>query len=337
MTVAHAARSYWRENLHTRTALASGTVAAVLDAIGDPDGDFRSAMESDGWGFEFDGNTIALTPPDAPNNRIILAGVDSGSHSPPMLSPDTFLAGILLTATVHRVTGGTFDWDASNAGYTVATGGGIFGYYRGLAPVNSTHIRVRWTGQAICIILDAGSNGTLKPAFLGGFGIPASLARNDDYGKAWGMSVAGSVATTGLSTLFWSVTSSNSVGANGLFVHGSANGNAHTSFRNPSDGTPISPVKAATGSQGSNDLKDGDNYFFESRSLITTEFAVIIEGIYPTADRQEEPVVAKGRLISDNSLVTAGFFSSSGFTNAQDTFFLEASNLALLKPAPPAP
>jgi hypothetical protein len=229
-------RSFYRSTA-APIGLADNTVAALLGVIGDATGDIRTAMVADEWGFEEDGDKLALTPPLSPNHRIILAGSDS-SASPTMDTPDTFTAQNLLAGTANRVTGGTFDWDASDAGYTFASGGNFSGYDRalGLDQTDLTHCRVLWNDHALSIwVWDASSNSTTKALVIGGC-FPKANAPTEDDGRLWLRYVMGGNAN-GYSAAMNAVTQSAGVGTtNGIFRHGGSNGNSHCRVRNPVSG-----------------------------------------------------------------------------------------------------
>jgi hypothetical protein len=229
-------RSFYRTH-ETPVGLADNTVASLLDVIGDPTGVIRTAMVADEWGFEEDGDKLSLTPPLSPNHRIILAGSDS-SASPTMDAPDTFTAQNLLAGTANRVTGGTFDWEAEDAGYTYASGGNFSAYDRalGLNQTSLTHCRVLWNDHALSIwVWDAGSNLTVKALVIGGC-FPKANAPTEDDGRLWLRYVMGGAADGYGTNMNVTGTAFGAASTNGIFRHGGANGNSHCRVRNPVSG-----------------------------------------------------------------------------------------------------
>lgn len=332
--MAIAPRSFWKYT--ERVTLSASTVAAVLEAIGDASGDIRTQMEADGWTFALDGTEgIALTPTadGTSDKRIVLGGVNSGTPTPPMRLPDTFVSAVLLCGTVFGVGGGTFDWDASNAGFT---GGSIdfAGYSRALAPANSTHVVVAYTAHAIAIFLDAGTNGTLKPAFLGGWGIPVDPDFVESDGRLWCESFAGGVATTGLAAAFWQSSGSSSGTANSPLVHGTANGNAHCYFRNPGSGA-WGVMSRHTGFVMGVTAQSLIGWANPQRRVLipvplgegTVGTGGIVcepEGIYVYTDElhHQAPVVNDG-----GELKEAAYIAANGFSSAVDAMALEMIDL----------
>jgi hypothetical protein len=321
MTIA--ARSYSK---HTdRVALAASTVAGVLEAIADATGAIRTAMEADGWEFETDlasnQGGIALKPPLATAHRIVIAGVDTGSPTPAMLTPDTFASGIILTGLARKVTTGTFDWDASLVGYT---GSAEFtGYWRALAPVNSTHITIEYTGHSLTIALDGGTDGSLKLAFLGGRLIPPDEDFVDTDGRVWGMHVVGGVATAGMSVSFWTSTTSNSATVNGIFRHATANGNAHSGFWRPDENTWVSGLTTilSTSPAMSSVLSQGSSYLLWPIPLTVSGFAFEVEGVYAGDDRLHATEITEPGASEPAVLIFA-----NGHSTTQDAVWFEMKN-----------
>lgn len=236
------AASYWKYS--SVVTLAASTVAAILDAVGNASATIRTEMEADGWAFELDGTDgVSMTPPNAPNQRCVIAGVDSGAPTPTMLGSDTFVTAMLFGGCCFQVTTGTFDWDNSTCGYT---GSAEFsGYVRAIPSASQTRIQIIYNDHACVVwIWVAGTNDTKKVVWLGGWVDPTDPALVEADGKAWGISCSGGVATTGMHPYWWSANTANATALNCVFSHASTNGNAHTFVRK--SGTFIGCTKTET-------------------------------------------------------------------------------------------
>lgn len=252
-------------------ALASSAVSSVIAAFANA-ATITTEMEADGWTFERDGTVgVSMTPPGSPNHRIVIAGVDSGSPTPPMLSPDTFLATALLSQNVHNVTTGTFDWDASAAGYTgSAVGSGNMRCFDSDASAID-RIQVMYNDHACWIkVWIAGTNNSTKWAILGGLVKPTNPADAEDDGFQWGMSCNGTVSTSGTSATWWAGATAGNATGNHIFAHAATNGNAHTFFR--VGGTYTGCTKTWTGTVGEGQFfrDTGGSLHYQPHPIILT-------------------------------------------------------------------
>jgi hypothetical protein len=294
-----------------RNVLAASTAAAIVDAIGNALSTIRIQMEADGWTFALDTvEGVSMTPPNSPNHRIVIAGVDAGAPTPTMNSPDTFATALLLTGCVRVVTTGTFDWDHATCGFT---GSATFsGYMRGLAAASATHVQVVYTEHALMIQIDAATNGTSKMVFLGGWGIPADPAFVESDGRMWIQSVVGGVATTGGNVACWSGNQTSSATLNHIFLNGLSNGNAHTVYCNPNTGVWTDCTRWTILTLATNEfVQNTDNRALWPVMLFiaSTTFVCELESIY----------VAYGPL---NNVVHTVY---NGVSNVEGVFFLSGS------------
>lgn len=226
-----------------RQALSAATVAGLL-------ADITSLMNgTDGWTVETDadGFGISLTPPHADladDLRIHFAGKNASIGTPTMLlingvtALDTAIIDILLVGMSGGNAGGygTLNWDAA---LPHGAGSWFSGYCRGIPVTNTGYITIFYTSTAIMIATDNNTGATVKYIIAGAWVDPKSTDPNDAEanGYVYGMSMSGGVATTGLVSGIWDNSLvPNSATANRFLVHGTADGNAHSVYRNPADG-----------------------------------------------------------------------------------------------------
>ena len=183
----------------------SSDIVAVLDDIADwlntattDAHGSRTTGSGSAWSAlkESSGGTIAirLAPPasgGSPNQRIIIAGVGSGSHSPSMFGIDTFVTGSLIAGMVCEVTNeGNYTTFDNAAPYT----SGTFSTYGrfGTTPSNFSSFGIIESQEAIAVLLRK-TNNDIYPLVGGALTDPFSSSAGDAHtdGRRYSITICG--------------------------------------------------------------------------------------------------------------------------------------------------
>lgn len=222
-----------------RAALGGSTVADILTALKTLC-ESGGAMFADGWTCEVDDpgtiQGLALKPPAAAVSelRIIFAGKAASIGTPTMLAPDTATTANVLIGISKGITVETFgSFDDANP-----MGGGTFsGYWRGFGAGSATHITVFYSDEALCVMIDNNTNGTMRYIVAGAFLDMHSTTGGDVEAseRVYSIACCGSVVT-GINRALDTATANNAT-LSGWFVHGTSDGNAHFGSFQPGAGT----------------------------------------------------------------------------------------------------
>lgn len=325
----------WKQ--YGRRAITAATAAGLLTDLADAASPSRIQMEADGWTFlwDADGFGVALFPPGMTDVAFIIAGKAASIGTPTMAlvnnvtALDSATAAVLL---VGMVFGGTFssptlDWDAASP-----LGTGTFtGFMRGIACGTNSHITINYSDDSLLINVDNATNGSSKGILMGGWIDPYSENAGDcrSDGKLLAMYASGSVATGGYaSSMSGTSQIANSSVNNRWFDHGTADGNGHFLYVDPSTGynqVASRIIAVIPGVHTALESANGRKYPLKVPvygTLSGKQIGVTRDFGYGPSGQQGQ---AKNYDDGNPGGALAGYFVGSGLTSNQDTLFLQAT------------